>query len=157
MAEKLPIVEEALKRAGKIYIEYLQDELENQSHVASGKLSNGFYVRVHNTSKGLRMDVMNNVSYMYTVNDGASGVTASYSALEAWTNQKVARGELNFSSESRKKYFINKVKSELEKKYLTIYGFSPLLVMQAAHSELLYLFGTYIMPKSELFRVNVMR
>lgn len=119
MAEKLPIVEEALKRAGKNYIEYLQDELENQSHVASGKLSNGFYVRVHNTSKGLRMDVMNNVSYMYTVNDGASGVTASYSALEAWTNQKVARGELNFSSESRKKYFINKVKSELEKKYLT--------------------------------------
>ena len=123
MAEKLPIVEEALKRAGGLYIEYLKDELDFQKHVASGSLKNGFYVRVHKVGKGLRMDVMNNNSYMDIVNNGASGgVNASYSELDEWTSQKEARGELNFSSVSRRRYFINKVKTELESKYLTIGG-----------------------------------
>ena len=65
------------------------------------------------------MDVMNKYTYMDTVNNGASGVTASYSELDAWTSQKESRGELSFSSDSRRKYFINKVKSELEDGYLT--------------------------------------
>ena len=69
------------------------------------------------------MDVMNNNSYMDIVNNGASGgVNASYSELDEWTSQKEARGELNFSSVSRRRYFINKVKTELESKYLTIGG-----------------------------------
>ena len=119
MAEKLPIVEEALRRAGGVYIEYLKDELDFQKHVASGNLKNGFYVRVHYVGEGLRMDVMNKYSYMDIVNNGASGVTASYSELDAWTSQKEARGELSFSSNSRRRYFINKVKSELEDGYLT--------------------------------------
>jgi len=122
MAEKLPIVEEALRRAGGLYIEYLQDELDFQKHVASGNLKNGFYVRVHYAGGGLRMDIMNRYSYMNIVNDGASGVTASYSELDAWTSQKEARGELSFSSASRRRYFINSVKEELEIRYLTIGG-----------------------------------
>ena len=40
MAEKLPIVEEALRRAGGLYIKYLKDELDFQKHVASGSLKN---------------------------------------------------------------------------------------------------------------------
>ena len=119
MPEKLPIVEEALRRAGGLYIEYLQDELEYQKHVASGNLKNGFYVRVHYAGGGLRMDVMNKYSYMDIVNNGASGVTATYAELDAWTSQKESRGELSFSSNSRRRYFINKVKSELESRYLT--------------------------------------
>ena len=119
MPEKLPIVEEALRRAGGLYIEYLQDELEYQKHVASGNLKNGFYVRVHYAGGGLRMDVMNKYAYMDIVNNGASGVTASFAELDAWTSQKESRGELSFSSNSRRRYFINKVKSELESRYLT--------------------------------------
>ena len=123
MADNLPIIKEALRRAGGLYIEYLKDELDFQKHVASGSLKNGFYVRVHKVGKGLRMDVMNNNSYMDIVNNGASGgVNASYSQLDEWTSQKESRGELNFSSVSRRRYFINKVKTELESKYLTIGG-----------------------------------
>ena len=58
MAIDLPIIKQALKRGGDLYIEYLQDELEYQKHIASGNLKNGFYVRVHEVSNGLRMDVM---------------------------------------------------------------------------------------------------
>ena len=119
MAERLPIVEEALRSAGGLYIEYLQDELEYQKHVASGNLKNGFYVRVHYAGGGLRMDVMNKYAYMDIVNNGASGVTASFAELDAWTSQKEARGELSFSSRSRRNYFIQTVKAELEQKYLT--------------------------------------
>ena len=119
MPEKLPIVEEALRKAGGLYIEYLQDELEYQKHVASGNLKNGFYVRVHYAGGGLRMDVMNKYSYMDIVNNGASGVTASFAELDAWTSQKEARGELSFSSRSRRNYFIQSVKKELESRYLT--------------------------------------
>ena len=119
MPEKLPIVEEALRRAGGLYIEYLQDELEYQKHVASGNLKNGFYVRVHYAGGGLRMDVMNKYAYMDIVNNGASGVTASFAELDAWTSQKEARGELSFSSRSRRNYFIQSVKKELESRYLT--------------------------------------
>lgn len=119
MPEKLPIVEEALRKAGGLYIEYLQDELEYQKHVASGNLKNGFYVRVHYAGGGLRMDVMNKYAYMDIVNNGASGVTASFAELDAWTSQKEARGELSFSSRSRRNYFIQTVKAELEQKYLT--------------------------------------
>ena len=123
MADNLPIIKEALRRAGGLYIEYLKDELDFQKHVASGSLKNGFYVRVHKVGKGLRMDVMNKNSYMDIVNNGASGgVNASYSELDEWTSQKESRGELNFSSVSRRRYFINKVKTELESKYLTIGG-----------------------------------
>lgn len=122
MAEKLPIVEEALRRAGGVYIEHLKDELDFQKHVASGNLKNGFYVRVHYAGEGLRMDVMNRYEYMNTVNNGASGVTATYAELDAWTSQKEARGELSFSSQSRRKYFIDSVKEELEVRYLTIGG-----------------------------------
>jgi len=119
MPEKLPIVEEALRRAGGLYIEYLQDELEYQKHVASGNLKNGFYVRVHYAGGGIRMDVMNKYAYMDTVNDGANRVDVNYETLYEWTKQKEARGELSFSSPSRRSYFIHKVKSELEDGYLT--------------------------------------
>lgn len=119
MPEKLPIVEEALRKAGGLYIEYLKDELDYQKHVASGNLKNGFYVRVHYAGGGLRMDVMNKYAYMDIVNNGASGVTASFAELDAWTSQKEARGELSFSSRSRRNYFIQTVKAELEQKYLT--------------------------------------
>lgn len=122
MPEKLPIVEEALRKAGGLYIEYLKDELDYQKHVASGKLKNGFYVRVHYAGGGIRMDVMNKYAYMDIVNNGASGVTASFAELDAWTSQKEARGELSFSSRSRRNYFIQKVKTELEQKYLTVGG-----------------------------------
>ncbi len=116
MADNLPIIKEALRRAGGLYIEYLKDELDFQKHVASGSLKNGFYVRVHKVGKGLRMDVMNNNSYMDIVNNGASSVDVTYSALDIWTRQKEARGELNFDSDSRRRYFIQTVKDELENK-----------------------------------------
>ena len=74
MAIDLPIIKQALKRGGDLYIEYLQDELEYQKHIASGNLKNGFYVRVHEVRNGLRMDVMNKNSYMDIVNNGASSV-----------------------------------------------------------------------------------
>jgi len=119
MPEKLPIVEEALRRAGGLYIEYLQDELEYQKHVASGNLKNGFYVRVHYAGGGLRMDVMNKYAYMNIVNNGSSGVTATYSQLYDWTRYKESRGELKFNNQYERNLFIIKVKAELEDRYLT--------------------------------------
>jgi hypothetical protein len=116
MAIDLPIIKQALKRGGDLYIEYLQDELEYQKHIASGNLKNGFYVRVHEVRNGLRMDVMNKNSYMDIVNNGASSVDVTYSSLDIWTSQKEARGELNFDSDSRRRYFIQTVKDELENK-----------------------------------------
>ena len=118
----LPIIKSALRIAGKIYIKSLKTELEFQKHVASEKFLNGFYIRTHMVSGNLRMDVMNNNTYMWTVNDGADSVSATYNQLRNWALQKQKRGELEFKSEAKLNYFIQKVKTELEGGYYTAGG-----------------------------------
>ena len=76
------IIKDALT-AGGLYIDLLREELDFQMHNASGRLSNGFFVRIHESGGNLIMDVMNNVDYMWLVNDGSSsGVNASYSEIK---------------------------------------------------------------------------
>ncbi len=75
---KLQIIKDALRTAGGMYIDLLREELEFQQHNASGTLSKGFFVRIHKKGGSLVMDGMNNVEYMWLVNDGSStGVNAS--------------------------------------------------------------------------------
>lgn len=115
----LPIIKKALNKAGTLYIASLQSELEFQKHIASQKLLRGFYLRTHMVQGQVRMDVMNKQNYMWTVNNGAKSVSATYEQLRNWALAKQSRGEIGFTSEDKLDYFINKVKKELEGGYYT--------------------------------------
>lgn len=112
----LPIIREGLQAAGLIYIGALKQELSRQKHVASGELRDGFFARVHQTNQGIKLDIMNNVPYMWTVNDGnPSGVNASYDEIKAWAETK----GFTFKNRSHQHFVINKIKNELMRRYLT--------------------------------------
>ena len=113
-------IEEALKKEAPYVIGELRKELENQKHIASGKLYDGFKDRIRIGSDSISLLITNNTPYMWLVNDGKSGgVQAGYQALSDWTFDKEKRGELSFSSEYDRNNFINRLKVSLEKKYLT--------------------------------------
>jgi len=118
MAE-LQIIKNALRTAGGLYIDLLREELEFQQHNASGKLSKGFFVRIHKKGGSLVMDVMNNVDYMWLVNDGSStGVNASYNEIKEWALQK----GFVFENQKHERKSISHIVSELKTKYFTPMG-----------------------------------
>ena len=69
--EDYPIIVKGLKRAGKFFIRSLQDELKEQEHVASGRLIKSFYSDISQQFGNLYLDVVSDLDYMCTVNDGA--------------------------------------------------------------------------------------
>jgi len=88
MAQDLPIIREALHRVGRKYVQFLQDELHYQKHIASGNLVNSFFTRVHKKGGSLVMDVQSNTSYMWVVNNGASPFEPSFNDIEHWIRSK---------------------------------------------------------------------
>jgi hypothetical protein len=117
---KFNIIKESLKKEGIIYIKMLKDELEFQKHMASGRLAKSFYTTINETTNTIVLSVMNDTPYMWLVNDGNSGgVSASFQAISDWALDKQDRGEISFSSEHALNRFVQKVKHNLEKKYLT--------------------------------------
>ena len=118
MAE-LTIIKDALRTAGGLYIDLLRDELAFQQHNASGRLSKGFFVRIHKKGGSLVMDVMNNVDYMWLVNNGSStGVNASYAEIKEWALQK----GFVFENQKHERKSISHIVSELKTKYFTTMG-----------------------------------
>ena len=118
MAE-LQLIKDGLRRGGKLYIELLKEELDFQKHNASGRLSGGFFVRIHKRRDALVMDVMNNTPYMWLVNEGQpSGVDASYSAIKAWA---ISKG-FSFTDKKHETAVISKIVSELKTRYFTAMG-----------------------------------
>ena len=116
---KYQIIKDALRTAGGMYIDLLREELDFQMHNASGRLSNGFFVRIHESGGSLVMDVMNNVDYMWLVNNGSSsGVSASYDEIKEWALQK----GFSFDGEKHEKASISHIVSELKTKYFTTMG-----------------------------------
>ena len=116
-------IEDALRTQAPYIIEELRKELENQQHIASGDLYNGFKDTIQVGSDSISLLITNNTPYMWLVNDGKSGgVTAGYQALSDWTFDKERRGKLIFSSEHDRNNFINKVKNNLEEQYFTKSG-----------------------------------
>jgi len=113
-------IEDALKKEAPYVIRELRTELENQQHIASRKLYDGFRDRIKIGSNTISLLITNNTPYMWLVNDGKStGVNASFNAIYNWAQDKWGRGELTFSSESDIERFVQKVKNNLEDQYLT--------------------------------------
>ena len=113
------IIKDALRTAGGMYIDLLREELAFQKHNASGRLSNGFFVRIHEKGGNLVMDVMNNVEYMWLVNEGSStGVDATYDEIKEWALQK----GFVFDNKKHERKSISHIVSELKTKYFTPMG-----------------------------------
>jgi len=122
MAE-LTIIKDALRTAGGLYIDLLREELAFQQHNASGKLSKGFFVRIHKKGGSLVMDVMNNVEYMWLVNDGSpAGVDLNiendYDTIKEWALNK----GFVFDNQKHERKSISHIVSELKTKYFTPMG-----------------------------------
>jgi len=116
-------IEDALSLESPIIIGALRKELENQKHIASGKLYNGFKDKIQVGSDSISLLITNDTPYMWLVNDGKSGgVRASFNAIYNWAQEKRKRGELTFSSESDIERFVQKVKNNLEDQYFTKSG-----------------------------------
>jgi len=124
------IIDEALKTAGKFYIELLQTELRFQEHVASRRLHDSFKVVVSERGNSLFMEIVNNTPYMWLVNDGNSRVpNVTFAEIKEWTQLK----GLNFS-----KGAIWRVTEALKLNYYTTGG---LLVAQRRTKFIDYAFG----------------
>jgi len=117
------IIEDNLIKLAPIVIKELKDELAFQKHIASRQLVDGFRKQLKTGTTSVSMHIINDTKHMWIVNDGKSGgVSASYEAIRKWALIKQSMGELKFTSLQSLNNFISKVKSELEKKYLTAGG-----------------------------------
>jgi hypothetical protein len=120
---KLQIIKDALRTAGGLYIDLLREELEFQKHNASGRLSKGFFVRIHEKGGSLVMDVMNNVDYMWLVNNGSpAGVDLNikndYDTIKEWALKK----GFVFDNQKHEKESVSTIISELRTRYFTRMG-----------------------------------
>jgi hypothetical protein len=116
-------IEDALRKESPYIISELKKELENQQHIASGTLYEGFNDRISIGTDTISLLITNNTPYMWLVNDGKSGgVNASYDAILDWAYEKEGRGQLRFTSDHERANFIQKVKHNLEKSYFTRTG-----------------------------------
>tara|TARA_R110000822_G_scaffold37541_6_gene105032 strand:- start:404 stop:943 length:540 start_codon:yes stop_codon:yes gene_type:complete len=116
-------IEDALKKEAPYVIRELRTELENQQHIASRKLYDGFRDRIKIGSNTISLLITNNTPYMWLVNDGKStGVNASFNDIYDWAQEKWKNGSLTFGSEKEIERFVQKVKNNLEEKYFTSTG-----------------------------------
>ena len=118
------IIEDRLKEEGKIGRELLRKELDFQKHRASDKLYDGFYIKVNNIGNSIVMAVMNDADYMWKVNGTppngrTAGVRATMQELTDWALKKQDKGEIRFASPYHLHRFVQNVKHELMKHYLT--------------------------------------
>ena len=87
--EDYPKIVLGLKRAGKFFISSLQDELEEQEHVASRNLYNSFKIDINEFFGSLFLDISSDVNYMNIVNEGdTNGVIVDESTIIRWLAQK---------------------------------------------------------------------
>ena len=113
--ENFPIIERGLKRAGDFFILSLQNELIAQKHVASGDLLESFSPKIYQMFDSLYLDVVSDVDYMLTVNDGnPNGVNVEPEDIVAWARQK----GFNYSDSEMEKFAEN-VARQLAQGYLT--------------------------------------
>tara|TARA_R110000764_G_scaffold170077_4_gene257181 strand:+ start:173 stop:712 length:540 start_codon:yes stop_codon:yes gene_type:complete len=116
-------IEDALKKEAPVVIKQLRAELENQQHIASGKLYNGFKDTIQVGSDSISLLITNDTPYMWLVNDGKSGgVNAGYDEILDWAYQKERNGQLKFTSDHERANFVQKVKRNLESQYFTKSG-----------------------------------
>tara|TARA_R110000824_G_C15009456_1_gene657147 strand:- start:329 stop:850 length:522 start_codon:yes stop_codon:yes gene_type:complete len=117
--EDYPIIVKGLKRAGKFFIRSLQDELKEQEHVASGRLIKSFYSDISQQFGNLYLDVLSDLDYMWTVNDGAKmGVDVDEATIKSWAAQK----GITFDNPKDEARFAESVVAELQTQYLTSGG-----------------------------------
>ena len=115
--EDYPKIVLGLKRAGKFFISSLQDELEEQEHVASRNLYNSFKIDINEFFGSLFLDISSDVNYMNIVNEGdTNGVIVDESTIIRWLGQKgIDRG---MSALEIARYAENIV-AQLQSSYLT--------------------------------------
>ena len=115
--EDYPKIVLGLKRAGKFFISSLQDELEEQEHVASRRLYNSFKIDINEFFGSLFLDVISDVNYMNIVNEGdTNGVIVDESTIIRWLAQKGISS--NMSALEAERYAENIV-AQLQSNYLT--------------------------------------
>ena len=116
-------IEDALRTQAPYIIEELRKELENQQHIASGDLYNGFKDTIQVGSDSISLLITNDTPYMWLVNNGKSGgVMAGYDKILDWVYEKEGRGKLIFTSDHERANFVQKVKRNLEDQYFTKSG-----------------------------------
>ena len=109
MTEEYKIIRRALHKIGKRYILALQQELEFQKHIASGKLAESFFSRVHKARGDLILDIMNNTPYMWIVNNGSDPFQPKYEDIAKWVEEK----KFGFENKKHKHNVVAHIVSEI--------------------------------------------
>lgn len=114
--EDYPKIVQGLTRAGKFFIKALQNELEEQEHIASKTLYNSFRIEINDFFGSLFLDIVSDVSYMNLVNEGDTrGVEVTEDTIKAWATQK----GITFSNPKDEARFAESVVAQLSQEYLT--------------------------------------
>jgi len=114
--EDYPKIAQGLTRAGKFFIKALQDELEEQEHIASRTLYNSFKIDINEFFGSLFLDIVSDVSYMNLVNEGdTNGVVVTEEVIKGWAVQK----GITFSNPKDEARFAEAVVAQLSQEYYT--------------------------------------
>jgi len=114
--EDYPKIVQGLTRAGKFFIKALQDELEEQEHIASRTLYNSFKIDINEFFGSLFLDIVSDVSYMNLVNEGdTNGVVVTQDVIKSWAAQK----GIIFSNSKDEARFAEAVVRQLSNEYYT--------------------------------------
>tara|TARA_R110001583_G_scaffold109747_3_gene258552 strand:+ start:9551 stop:10081 length:531 start_codon:yes stop_codon:yes gene_type:complete len=114
-------IDKALRTAGRFYIDLLQEELQYQDHIASGRLAHSFKPKVSERGGNLYLEIVSDSSYMWAVNDGLpngvkwSSYETGYSDILDWSKTK----GFTFENKRHENLVISKIVGELSSKYLT--------------------------------------
>jgi len=87
---KLKYTSKALESIGIMLRKGLQDELKDQKHNASGKLSRGLRYQI----KGNTLNVISSVSYWKAVNNPSFAKIPNLNEIKRWLNAKKSNGSL---------------------------------------------------------------
>ncbi len=114
--EDYPKIVQGLTRAGKFFRKALQDELEEQEHIASRTLYESFKIEINEFFGSLFLDIVSDVSYMNLVNEGdTDGVVVTEDRILEWATLK----GITFSNSKDKERFAESVVRQLASQYLT--------------------------------------
>ena len=114
--EDYPKIVQGLTKAGKFFRKALQDELEEQEHIASRNLYESFKIEINEFFGSLFLDIVSDVSYMNLVNEGdTNGVEVEEDDIKAWAVQK----GITFSNSLDEARFAEAVVAQLSNEYYT--------------------------------------
>lgn len=114
--EDYPKIVQGLTKAGKFFRKALQDELEEQEHIASRNLYESFKIEINEFFGSLFLDIVSDVSYMNLVNEGdTNGVKVEEDDIKAWAVQK----GITFSNSLDEARFAEAVVAQLSNEYYT--------------------------------------